>query len=281
MTTDLPDKFLELRVDKLVLDPPYAALCAGFEGGAWRSKALAYHIFNWLPFAALNQEHQLAFGANNFVDMLRLAAAHVYKTKKTVSRGEIGELLLHLACVQHFGTAPVLCKLVLKTSHNDTVKGFDAVHVLPLKDDYEVWLGESKFYSDPRRSIRDAVTSIKSHLLPPFLSTEKAMIYGHIGHDIPHRDQLTTLFKAQTSSDELLAHAVFPVLIAYNSQTSAAFGALSDQYVSDLTNEVEALKELFAVELGQVKIRVVLIFVPLATKQHLVENFDKLLEPFL
>jgi hypothetical protein len=28
-------------------------------------------------------------------------------------------LLLHLACILHFGTIPVVCKLVLKSSSND------------------------------------------------------------------------------------------------------------------------------------------------------------------
>jgi hypothetical protein len=120
---------------------------------------LADHLFQWLPYAALSQENQLAFGSNNFVEMLRLAAAHIYKTKKTATRGEIGELMLHLACILHFKTIPVMCKLVLKTSSNDTVKGFDGVHLLPRDSSFELWLGESKFYTDPQDSIREAARS--------------------------------------------------------------------------------------------------------------------------
>jgi len=62
------------------------------------------------------------------MDKVSLAARHIYKTKKTESRGEIGELILHIACVQEFGASPVLLKLALKTSSNDTVKGYDGVH---------------------------------------------------------------------------------------------------------------------------------------------------------
>ncbi|HUQ36901.1 MAG TPA: hypothetical protein VM144_11050 [Aestuariivirga sp.] len=86
-----PDPFLELRVQHI--DMPFTkGLCAGYDGGAWRCERLADHLFNWLPFAALNQEHQLAFGSHNFVELLRLAAAHIYSTNKTATRGELGEV---------------------------------------------------------------------------------------------------------------------------------------------------------------------------------------------
>jgi Cap4 SAVED domain len=118
MPLTYPDPFLEVRCSEITQPFPATGLCAGYEGGKWRSDQLADHLFQWLPYAALNQEHQLGFGSHNFVEMLRLAAAHIYKAKKTASRGELGELLLHLACILHFKTVPVMCKLVLKSSAN-------------------------------------------------------------------------------------------------------------------------------------------------------------------
>jgi Cap4 SAVED domain len=144
-------------------------------------------------YAALNQENQLAFGSHNFLELLRNASAHIYKTKKTTTRGELGELLLHLACILHLGTVPVVCKLVLKSSSNDTVKGFDGVHLSRIPSGFELWLGESKFYLDPKEAIRDAIDSVKTHIAPAFLETEKAMIIGHVGNDIPHRDEVLKL----------------------------------------------------------------------------------------
>lgn len=281
MASKYPDPFLEIRVEDVALRPPHAALCAGYEGGSWRCAQLADHLFQWLPFAALNQEHQLAFGASNFVELLKLAAAHIYNTKKTVSRGEIGELLLHLICILHYDTVPVLCKLILKTSSNDTVKGFDGVHVVSKGAEFELWLGESKFYIDGREAIREAVKSIKEHILPSFLNTEKAMVFGHIGPGIPHREEIIKLFKAQTSADELLKKAAFPVLIAYESQSVAAFNALCSEYVEQLRSEVEGLKALFSAQAAGVVLRFRLIFVPLGRKMDVVERFDKKLEAFL
>jgi hypothetical protein len=276
-----PEPFLEVRYQALDPLPPTIGLCAGYDGGAWRSEHLAAHLFNWLPYAALNQEHQLAFSSSNFVDMLRVAAARIYNTKRTVTRGEIGELMLHLACILHRKTIPVMCKLVLKTSSNETVKGFDGVHLLPKGSSFDLWLGESKFRVDPEEAIRDAVKSIKDHILPSFLATEKAMIFGHVAPDIPHREEVLKLFKSQTSGDELLKRAVFPVLIAYESESVAGHDIVAEPYVQSLKKEVEALRTYFNGKAEGITLRFELLFVPLGKKQDLVDNFDKLLEAFL
>ena len=282
MALTYPSPFFEVRVQDLGLPHPIAGLCAGFELGKWRAERLADHLFQWLPYAALNQEHQLAFGPHNFVEMLRLAAAHIYHTKKTLTRGELGELLLHLACIQHFSTIPVMCKLILKTSSNDTVKGFDGVHLLPTpQSGFELWLGEAKFYLDPNEAIREAVKSIRDHLAPAFLNTEKAMIFGHVAPDIPHRDEVLTLFQSQTSGDKLLAMSVFPVLIAYESGTVGNHTSVCDAYVSQLEAEVADLRTYFADKAVGLKLRFQLIFVPLENKKAVVDRFDNLLGGFL
>jgi Cap4 SAVED domain len=276
-----PDPFLEIRFNDLAEPFPTTGLCAGYEGGVWRSARLADHLFQWLPYAALNQEHQLGFASHNFVEMLRIAAAHIYNTKKTSTRGEIGELLLHLACVLHMGTVPVMCKLVLKSSSNDTVKGFDGIHILLKGPDFELWLGESKFYVDPQEAIRDAVASVQTHIVPAFLTTEKAMIFGHVGPDIPHRDTVLKLFTSQTSGDLLLQKSVFPILIAYESPSVASFNSISQKYISTLASELVVLRSYFGEKGKNLKLRFHLLFVPLRKKQDVVDHFDKLLEAFL
>lgn len=280
MPIKYPDAFLEIRCRELAEPYPTTGLCAGYDGGAWRHEQLADHLLNWLPYAALNQEHQMGFASHNFVELLRNAAAHIYKTGKTASRGELGELLLHLACILHFKTVPVMCKLVLKSSSNDTVKGFDGVHLLPVGKSFELWLGESKFYSDAEEGIRDAIKSVKEHILPAFLATEKAMIFGHVGHDIPHRNDVLNLFKQQTSGDKLLAMSVFPILVTYESSAVSKFTEISDAYVESITTEVGNLRTYFGDRATELKFRFQLIFVPLGKKKDLVDSFDKRLGAF-
>lgn len=281
MTIHYPDPFLEIRVETIDLPAPTIGLCAGYDGGLWRARELADHLFDWLPYVGLNQEHQFEFGSSNFVELLRVASAHIYNTRKTSTRGEIGELLLHLACILHFDTVPVICKLILKTSSNDTVKGFDGVHVVVKGDEFELWLGESKFYTDGRSAIREAVTSIRDHIAPAFLSTEKAMVLGHIGPNIPHRKEILRLFRQQTSGDKLIEMAVFPILIAYESGSVSSFQQLCNEYSAHLEEEVAALRDYFCHESDKLTLRFQLIFVPLGRKQDVVDRFDQKLEAFL
>lgn len=280
MAIRYPDPFLEVRCADLSQPNPTTGLCAGYDGGKWRCEQLADHLFNWLPYAALNQEHQLGFGSHNFVEMLRIAAAHVYKTGKTASRGEIGELLLHLACILHVGTVPVMCKLVMKSSSNETVKGFDGIHLLPVGKSFELWLGESKFYTDAEEAIRDAIKSVRDHILPQFIATEKAMIFGHVAKGIPYYAEVVNLFKQQTSGDKLLAMSVFPILVTYDSASVSAFKETSEAYVASITSEVAKLRTYFGDRTKDLKLRFNLIFVPLGSKKDLVESFDKRLGAF-
>lgn len=281
MQIKYPGSFLEVRVQILDLLPHATSLCAGYEGRKWRAEQLSDHLFQWLPYVALSQELQLSMDSSNFVELLKQAAAHIYKTKKTDSRGEIGELLLHLACIINFNSFPVICKLILKSSSNDTVKGFDGVHLVKNGNDYELWLGESKFYKDPRAAIRDAVKSIKDHILPEFLATEKAMIIGHVGKDVPNRDDVIRLFKSHTSSDELIAKAVFPVMIAYESDAVKTHSELTKEYEAMLEEETRDLDKYFMDQTSDLKIRFHLIFLPMSKKADLLESFDKKLEAFV
>ncbi|MEO6635374.1 MAG: DUF1837 domain-containing protein [Devosia sp.] len=242
---------------------------------------MAEHLFQWLPYIALSQDMQSGFGSDNFVEMLRLAAAHIYKTRRTDTRGELGELLLHIACISEFETVPIICKLVLKTSSNDTVKGFDGIHLLRTGAGFEIWLGESKFYTNPKDAITDAISSVRTHLLPTFLDTEKAMIFGHVAPDVPHRDEVLALFKSTTSGDKLLEMAAFPILIAYDSDAVGSFDKLCDEYTKSIAAEVEGLRSFFAERVTDLRLRFHLVFVPLNKKKDLVEKFDQLLVPFL
>lgn len=276
-----PDPFLEVRVQVLSAPHPVTALCAGFEAGKWRAAGLADHLFEWLPYAALSQEHQLAFSSHNFLQLLKVACAHVYNTNKTAARGELGELLLHLASVLHFGCVPIVCKLVLKSASNDTVKGFDGVHVLFDTNGYELWLGESKFYTDGKEAIRDAISSVQEHILPEFLAAEKALLFGHIAKDIPHRDSMVHLFKSQTSTDLLLKAATFPILITYESKSVSSASEISELYIASLTQECADLRSYFGEKAKDLKLRFQLILVPLGKKEDVIRRFDEKIRVFL
>src|SRR5688500_4132024 len=132
-----PTPFLVVRVHDAGIMPTLCGLCAGYERGEWRDKQLAEHLVEWLPEFALTASELKTIDGGNAVSLLRRAAQVVYQSAKFKNRGEFGELLLHAAVRQVHNSIPAISKIYYKTAVNDTVKGFDAVHVVESAGDLE------------------------------------------------------------------------------------------------------------------------------------------------
>lgn len=130
-----PSDFLATEFHDLEISPSATGLCVGYEDGNWRTEQLVNHAIEWLPEFALRTGEYLDTTNANVVERLRRAAQRVYTSKKYSRRGEFGELFLHIAIRQIFGSIPAISKIFYKTAENETVKGFDSVHVVgpPLK----------------------------------------------------------------------------------------------------------------------------------------------------
>lgn len=212
-----PDPFLEVRVSDARLNPSLLALCAGYESGDWRAHQFASHLIEWLPEFCLKYSEIEGVGSHNMVKLLRMAASSVYDTDKFKNRGEIGELILHAVVRQEFNTAPLISKIFYKDSPNDTVKGFDCVHVVENKDDFELWLGEVKFYQDFMAASRDVCTELEEHAKNVYLRKEFIAICNKLDDRHPASQKISTLLNKNTSLDKIFPHIVFPVLITYES----------------------------------------------------------------
>ncbi len=158
-----PNPFLEVRVHDVSDNPSVTGLCVGYELGQWRAAQFADHLMEWLPEFALTYSEIEGIHSGNMVALMREAAKKVYVTNKFANRGEFGELFLHAAIRRVFGSLPAISKIYYKSALNDTVKGFDAVHVVTDADGLQLWLGEAKFYDDIGRAIRDVVQELKIH----------------------------------------------------------------------------------------------------------------------
>ena len=111
-------------------EPSVTGLCVGYERSEWRASQFADHIIEWLPEFALNHSELVDIKSGNSIRAIRRAALRVYQSEKFKQRGEFGELFLHAAIRQVFGSVPAISKIYYKSAINDTVKGFDAVHVV-------------------------------------------------------------------------------------------------------------------------------------------------------
>ncbi|WP_256809089.1 DUF1837 domain-containing protein [Bradyrhizobium sp. Bra64] len=129
---------------------PGIVCCAGYELGQWRTARLAKHLLDWLPDCALTAEEKSAIEPLQPYRTLETAARRFFKVDAKGPRGELGELLIHALCVQEFKTRQFVARLFYKMRTNNTITGFDIVHLKhdAATDDLELWLGEAKFHKD-------------------------------------------------------------------------------------------------------------------------------------
>ena len=276
-----PPPFLEIRSTDIELPPHLRSLCAGFDLGEWRRRDLITHLLNWLPGFCLTEREFTTRLMTEPATIMGQAAQRLYTTEKYKRRGEIGELLLHIACRQIFETVPVVCKLVYKSAYNDTVKGFDMVHMVPADNELgaEIWLGESKFYLDPVAAIREAYKSVVDHLDPKFLRQEKSLIADKIPDDLPNRDAVAQAFSDQERLQTLIENGVFPILIAYDSNAVREYGS-DEAYIDALVKELVPIKEFAKNASLPHPITVQLLAIPLGDKGDFQDEFDRRLRGF-
>lgn len=270
-----PPTVLTVVVRDLASDPDLTGLCAGFENASWRAHALADELMNSLPGFCLTYSEVASMTGSNAVPMLRRAARLVYSTEKYSRRGEFGELLLHVVLQQVHGTLPAISKLYYKDAANDTVKGFDCVHVVPTTSGLELWLGEVKFYADASAAVRDVVTELQKHTDASYLRGEFLAIRNKIDDAWPHADSLARLIHENVSLDSIFEATCIPVLLTYDSAVTGAHTSMSTEYRAALAEEMAALRDRLAEHSLPRPVRIHLFLVPLATKEVLIATLHE------
>lgn len=278
-----PDSFLKIRVHRSELAPSLCGLCVGYERGKWRAAQLADHTMDWLPEFSLTASEWQSMNHANARQLIRRAAQQVYTSRKFKNRGEFGELLLHIVLRQVHDSIPAISKIYYKTSNNETVKGFDSVHVVGSPDNMELWLGEAKFYSNINRAIRDVMAELETHLGIDYLRSEFNLITGKIDNSIPHADQLRKLLSPNTSLDEVFQRVCIPVLLTYDSECVAGHKACTKDYEHAFEAEVKKHYAGFLTSLNAKAgipkdIAIHLFLLPLAEKAKLIAAFDEKLK---
>jgi hypothetical protein len=270
-----PDPFLEVRLSQGTQYPTLLTLCAGYESGKWRATQFAEHLIEWLPEFCLKYSEIIGLGSHNAVRLLKSAAANVYSTGKFEKRGEVGEIILHAAIRQTFNTIPLVSKIFYKDASNDTVKGFDSVHIVKNRDIFELWLGEVKLYKDFNLASRDVCKELKAHTENDYLRKEFAAICNKLDENHPHSKEVAELLNKNTSLDKIFKCIVFPVLITYESNSISCHNSICAEFMNKLESETKECFEYFKTKLPEVKPLVHLITIPLGSKESLITAFDR------
>ena len=280
---DHPDYFLNIIFHEIGDPGDDLALCAGFERGEWRGEQFADHVMEWLPEFALNHSELTEISHKNAVRMAKKAAKIVYQTEKYGSRGEFGEILLHIAIRQVYKTIPAVSKIYYKSSVNETVKGFDAVHVVRKDDALELWIGETKFYKDITKAIYDVSKEIVDHLETNYLKSEFILIKNKIDPIWPESDSLKKLLNENTSLDVVFKQICIPVLLTYDSPVVNKNNVNNEQYLNDIREEIvssfsklrEKLKKEYEKRFSQTfPLTVHVILIPLKEKTKLIKALN-------
>ena len=270
-----PDPFLEVVVHRMEPLPGLIGFSVGYENGQWRTERFAEHIIEWIPDFALNHEELKHFHAGNAVKLIKRAAALIYATEKFQKRGEFGEILLHMAIRQVFNTVPVISKIFFKTAPNDTVKGFDAVHVVVSERSLELWLGEAKFYKDINAAVKDVTVELDKHTETEYLRTEFIAIKNKIDPKWPHRRRLRKLLDENTSLDKIFDCITIPVFLSYESKVVKSHTMDDSDYRQAITDELNKHYGLFSNGELPRRLRIHLFLLPMWDKDELVKCLHK------
>lgn len=269
-----PAPFLKVRVHDLSSSPSVTGLCVGYERREWRTSQFANHIIEWLPEFALKHSELTDMHSGNAVQLLRNAAKRVYESEKFKNRGEFGELLLHAAIRQVFDSQPAISKLFYKSARNETVKGFDAVHVVGQPGNLELWLGEAKFYQDVDAAINAVVAELQAHTETDYLRDEFLLIKGKIDPSWPHARDLESMLSENTSLDVIFQRACIPVLLTYDSICLTSHDTCDDKYAAAFEAEIKKYHAAFVGKALPSELTIHLILLPLNTKEKLLKALD-------
>jgi len=278
-----PDAFLNVIFHEIGDVGDDLALCAGFERGKWRNDQLSDHIMEWLPEFALDYSELSEISHANALKMTKKAAKIVYQTEKYGLRGEFGEVLLHIAIRQVYETLPAVSKIYYKSAVNETVKGFDAVHVVKRGDDLELWIGETKFYEKLSKAIYDVSKEIIDHLETDYLRSEFILIKNKIDPKWPEAEKLKSLLHENTSLDDVFKQVCIPVLLTYDSDIVGKSHVSDEEYKENIKNELiksyESLRNKLNSEYKnkfsqEFPLTAHVIMVPLKEKKKLIAALD-------
>lgn len=250
------------------------------EGGKPRNEMFAktlfrIHLFDFTHNPGVPQDTE----ADAQFEQLAEGARRIYTTDDYENRGEFGEFILHAFLLDYYKTAPIVCKIAFKTGNNDTVKGFDAVHIQPVGTEVELWLGESKFYTDSNKAIHDAVQSIEKHLESTYMRDEFKIILSQVSPNHNLHQRIKSAMSHVRSLDEIRKNIIIPIFITYTSKALAQIDYAPHQRMAELTEEAHKIAARFdrKIKPSTKEYRTHLILFPVQDKAQLTKTLNNTL----
>lgn len=269
------------------------ALVNDFENGKWRYAQFHRLVWDNIAQTSLSARERDSIIGENF-SKLASAAMNLRLTDSQNDPGkgsEIAEIILYAVMKHHYGALPVVPKIFYKQNRNDNAKGADSVHIVLSadKEDFSLWLGESKFYNDISDARLDKVVESVSEMLnSEKIRKENSIIVGLTDLEdlVGNRPVLLKIRNAlnkDRSLDLLKPRLHIPVLLLHECAVTARTITITDLYRAELQAHLRTRAESYfskqATKIGSMigygDVHFHLIAFPVPDKKQIVDAFVK------
>ena len=287
----IDDLFDNLKPDDFTLLPTdnkeVLSLVNDFENGSWRYRKFKDFIFNNLPETALSKEER-----ESLVDFTKLERAaenlRLSDEHDSGKSGEVGEIVLYGIMKNYYGALPIVPKIFYKQNRQDFAKGADSVHiVIEDNNDFSLWLGEAKFYTDISSAMDKAILSIKDLLSLEKLKKENSIITNlkdldiYLQNNQPLLDEIKSLLNQDTSIDKLKPKLHIPILLLHECDITKNTTEMSEEYKNNIkAYHIKQAENYFTKQINQLSsihkyesITFHLILFPVPEKERIADNF--------
>ena len=268
----------DLILEEIIGDANLRAYSAGYEQNEFRLEPLVSVLCDAIPEFALGYHAGDSVPLPQLRRRLKEAATRVYTTDKFSKRGEFGELILHLLLRDFFGSIPLISKINFKDTDNATVHGFDGVHIVVDDNAKQLWLGESKLYSDGKAGVKELAKDLEAHLTRDYLKREFSLIDTRLPQDTEDILFWRKLFHEYTKLEDILDKIVIPMVCTYSSDVFDDHTDHTEQFISDFKEECNSLHDVFYEKKIETDVDVVLLLLPVPSKPELVADLDERLK---
>ena len=268
----------DLVLQEVIGDSTLRAYSAGFDQNQFRLKPLVDVIADVIPEFALGYHSGTSIPLPELRSKLKEAATRVYTTEKYKTRGEFGELILHLLLRDYFGSIPLVSKIWFKDTDNAVVHGFDGVHVVKKDGENQLWLGESKLYADGKAGVKELANDLVKHLENDYLRREFSLISTKLPQEDPDIEYWRGMLHEHMKLEDILDKVVIPMVCTYSSDLYRSHSDNSQEYLDDFKDECLELHKAFLDKKIDTEVDVILLLLPVPSKPELTEELDRRLK---
>lgn len=235
------EAFMSFNPDRTNINPDendsLLSVINGFEDNHWLTKAFRQFVFDNITLTALNAEERSKLVYSGYSSLIE-AAKHLRLIDDKGKGSEIAEIVLYGIMKHHFGALSAVPKIFYKQNDHDNAKGADGVHIVLTEDgDFQLWLGEAKFYNSIEDSrLGDPIDSVCQMLKTAILKKEVGIMTSlneldyQIADPVLLKNVKDSLQAGLLSVDILKKRIHVPILLLHECEITNGATELTNEY---------------------------------------------------